>query len=165
MVTVAGKGSIGRQKRLAVGHRQTGSEDRLGKTDLVLRGEGSEPVGEGHGKPSRIDGFAQRLLQVFCQGVAFAGPGTLTAQELGRRSQGEAVVVNQRSNDPGLVHGRERFAGGIGLKQEDLGVAVYRFDHYREFFLSGVLGGAQSLESVDHFKAPWHLRRGDHAKR
>jgi hypothetical protein len=29
----------------------------------------------------------------------------------------------------------------------------------------GVLGGNESLESVDHLKAPWLLRGGDHAKR
>lgn len=164
-VRVAGEGTIGRQERLTVGDGEAGSKDRLGEAFLHRAGEGHQCVRETDRKPSCVHRAVECRTEPLGQGVAFARPRSLTPQELGGGAQRESVVVDQRGDDPRLVHGGDGLAGSVGLQKERLGVLARLLDHDGEVLQAGLLSGAEPLEAVDHLEALGLLAGGDHAKR
>jgi hypothetical protein len=85
------------------------------------------------------------------QGQAPLDPGLLPAEDLPYGGDREAVVLEERPDDVGLVHGADRPGGGIG-RQEPRFHRHSRgaLDHDGDLPAALRGPGGQALEAVDH---------------
>jgi len=91
-------------------------------------------------------------------------PGLLVAEKGGDGRRGQLVIVQERGDDPGFVHGACRLADGVGRKQPGLhGRARDLLHHDGDLCPALDLPGHQALEAVDDLEAS--LRSRGHPKR
>lgn len=163
---VALERAIGREQGETVGDREPALEDGAPEPDLLLFPKPGQAVGEAQGEPSFIDPRVKAPREPSLEGITLRDPGALSAQELGHRRVGQAVVLDERGDHPGLVHGRSGPPGSVGTKQERLGlVAAGLLDEDGELLEAGIPGRPQALEAVDDLEATGLLLGRDDADR
>jgi hypothetical protein len=159
------------EERLAGGRvagRAPGGEDGLGfpRTQAVAReGVGQARLlaarkrrhgpGRGRGEAAGIDLRGHVRCEPAAEGQAPVHPAPAAAEQLGDLGRREVIVVGQRADHAGLVHGTQGPPRGIGLQQARLGHdADGVFDHHRH--LRGALARppGEALEAVQYLIGP-----------
>jgi hypothetical protein len=95
--------------------------DGVGQAQLVGAREGGDGEGGGEGEAAGIEAGGQLGGEAAGEREAPIDPGLLAAEELGDGGQGEAVLVGERGDDAGLVHGAEGLPGRVGGEETRLG--------------------------------------------
>ena len=95
--------------------------DGVGQAHLVGAREGGDGESGGEGEAAGIESDRQLGDEAAGQRQAAPDPGLLAAEELGDGGQGEAVLVGERIDDAGLVHGAEGLPGRVGREETRLG--------------------------------------------
>jgi hypothetical protein len=139
--------------------------DRVGQRKLISFGDGGEGQGDRERQRPAIEALGQIGGEPARQEETAFDPAGLVAEELADGGKGQAVFIDERGDDAGLVHG----AGGLGRRigGEEAGLergARNGFDHDVELAAPfRVAGMHEALEAVDHFERP--IRQGGDADR
>jgi hypothetical protein len=156
---------VGSHERHGVAGAESVLSDGLEEYVLI----GGTQLGEGEGERRSDDALGQVLLgggrQARAEREAARHPVGSLAEQAGNGALGEAVLVDERTNDPSLVERGERPRRGVGGEQEPLLFGGRRGsldqDGYSRF--SSRPPAAEALEAVEHLEAT--VLRGDHAQR
>ncbi|MBI3725025.1 hypothetical protein HY251_13880, partial [bacterium] len=109
-------------------------------------------MGGRHADPPLIEGGGHAIGEVAGEREAGLDPSLLPSEELGDLLHAQRVLVDERGDDAGFVHGACGAAGLVGGKQEGLGERRGRIlDQDGDVGAIGPLG--QALEAVDHLQA------------
>lgn len=147
------RGAIGRQE----GKRLTGAKpvatDHLGQAHLLPLPEDAQGQRHRKGKRFLIQAPGELRGELSGKEEPAVGPGLLLPQEPPGRLGREAVLLDERPDDAGLVHGPEGAHGGVGLQHPGL-----RGDPLDGLDDNGDLGAAlafpddEALEAVEDFE-------------
>jgi len=107
-------GAVGRKEGLGLARRQGVAFDRRGKLELGAVIVGAELQGHRQRQGAPINSPAELWRQAAGEGETAIDPGLLVTEKPGDTWQGELVVVQERGDDAGLVHGAGGLAGGVG---------------------------------------------------
>ncbi len=146
------RGAPGGQHGLGLPRAQAVALDGGGQARLVAARQRRQGRGRGGGEPPVIDVARQVRGEAAPEGQASVHPAPAAAQELGDLAGRQAVVVGQRADHPGLVHGTQRAARGVGFEQaglaHDAGGVFHDRGHVR---VAVPCPARQALEAVEHF--------------
>jgi len=128
--------------------------DRLNERCLVTRGHRREGVGGRGADAASVECRLGLGGKTRGEGMAARDPA-LAAFEQGRhRRPGQTVVVQERVDDPRLVHGGEGPRRSVGAQEKRLGLGrlAGRLDHDRHLGVVALECTRVSLEAVDDFE-------------
>jgi hypothetical protein len=89
------------------------------------------------------------------QSVSARDPALAAAQKTRGRRRGQAVVVDERADDPRLVHGRHRPRRGVGAEHDGFGLDAIAdlFDHDSGLRIASLLEVIEPPEAIDDLVA------------
>jgi hypothetical protein len=117
---VVGRGAPGGEPRLGLPRAQAVARDGVGQARLLPARQRRQGVGRGGGEAPGIDVARQLRGEPTAEGQAPVHPAPAAAEELPDPGGRQVVVVGQGADHPGLVHGAQRAARGVGLEQAGL---------------------------------------------
>jgi len=138
----------------------------LRQADLFLLAEGAEREGHGERQAPRVEARLELRGEPAEDRDPLVDPAGPVAEELADRFGAQAVLVDVRCDDAGLVHGARRPPGGVGLEHPRLvEERVDLLDDHRRLAQALPLTPPQPLEAVDHLVGPARLLPDPDGKR
>jgi hypothetical protein len=116
---VAGR-APGGQDGLGLPRAQAVTDDGVGHARLVTAGQRRQGGGRGRRQPPGVDVPDHVGGQPAAEGQAPVHPAPAAAEQLGDLGGREMIVVGQRADHAGLVHGAQGPPRGVGLEQARL---------------------------------------------
>jgi hypothetical protein len=109
-------GAVGRHKGLRFAGTEGMAADGVGQAPLLRRTEGAEGQGHGEGEAPGVQPRAELGREAASQKEPALHPGLPSSQELRDRRGRQSVLLGQRRDHPGLVHGAYGLSGRVGLE-------------------------------------------------
>jgi hypothetical protein len=129
------------------------SADCVGETALLPGGKAAQSQGDREGHVSGVEAILQLGSQPPRQEQAPFHPSLFARQKLGDGVRREAVLLRQRGDHAGLIHGAGGLGRRVGLEQAGLAADPRnRLDDHG--YLAQAIGTplCQTLETVEHLE-------------
>jgi hypothetical protein len=108
-------------------------------------------VGGGRREPPGVDLPGHVRGEATAEGQAAIDPAPAAAEELGDLGGREVIVVGQRADHTGLVHGAQGPSRGVGVEQARLADdAGSVFDHHGHVGVAVAGPAGEAFEAVEH---------------
>jgi hypothetical protein len=144
----------GGQEHVGLARAQAVAHDGLGEARLLGAREGGKALRGRRREPTRIDVRSQDRREPTPEDQAALHPAAAAAEQLGDLGGREVIVVGQRADHAGLIHGAQGSPRGVRLEQpgfaDDAGGV---FDHHRHVRVAAAGPLGEALEAVEHFVA------------
>jgi hypothetical protein len=148
------------------------AREGIGHALLIPAREHGHGGGRGGREAAGIDLRDHVRGEPAAEGQASVHPAPAAAEQLGDLGGREVIVVGQRADHAGLIHGAQGPLRGVRLEQPGLaGDAGGVFDHHRHVRVAATGPVGEALEAVEHFVAAVAGRghaqgqRGERARR
>lgn len=148
-------GVVRRHESQRLAGPETVAHDRGGQILLRPAAEGAELQRDRHRQAAAVEPAAQFRRQAARKGQAALDPRRFVVEQLGDGSRALLVVVHERRDDTGLVHGPRGLACSVGGQEPSLHRAAVDWLHHDGDFLPPLASpGDETLEAVDDFETP-----------
>jgi hypothetical protein len=144
-------GVVGGEERGGLAGGEGVAADHLGQLHLLALGAGTEGERRGHREASVVEAKAERGSELSGEGEAALDPSALLAEQLSDGRDGQAVVVDERTGNVGLVHRPDRAGRRVGGEEPRLqGDARGLLDDDGDLLAPVGHPDHEALEAVDH---------------
>lgn len=144
-------GVVGGEERGGLAGGEGVPADHLGQLHLLALRAGTEGERRGHREASVVEAETERGSELSGEGEAALDPSALLPEQLSDGRDGQAVVIDERTGDVGLVHRPDRAGRRVGGEEPRLeGDARGLLDDDGDLLAPVGHPNHEALEAVDH---------------
>jgi len=148
---VAGR-APGGEERLGLPRAQAVAREGVGQARLLAARQRRHGEGGGGREAAGLDVRGHVGREPAAKGQPALDPRPAAAEQLGDLARRKMIVVGQRADDAGLVHGAQGAPRRVGLEQPGLGHdAGGVFDHHGHVRVAVAGPVGEALEAIEHF--------------
>jgi hypothetical protein len=162
---VAGR-APGGEEGLGLPRAHPMAREGIGDTRLIPAREHGDGGGRGGREAAGIDLRGDVRCEPAAEGQAAVHPAPAAAEQLGNLGGREVIVVGERADHAGLIHGAQGPPRGVRLEQARLGDdAGGVFHDHGHVGVAGAGPAGEALEAVKHFVGTVARRRDTQGQR
>jgi hypothetical protein len=146
-----GRGAPGGEEGLGLARAQAVAREGVGQTLLIAARQGRQSGGRGGREAAVVDVAGQVGGEPTAERETAIHPGPAAAEQRGDVRGGQVIVVGQRADHAGLVHGAQGPPRRVGVQQAGLGHdAGGVLDHHGHVRVAVAGPVGEALEAVEH---------------